>query len=465
MYSKKVAIIGAGPAGLVAAKECLEQGLKPVIYETKAELGGLWHPVTGSTWLGMKTNISKLTSVFTDFPWPNHSNEFPTQQEMFAYLHSYADKYQIKQYIRFNCPVRLLEQNGSQWQINTDNFATETYDFVIIASGIFSKPHMPIKTDNNVMHSSEYKTTTQVTGKNVIVYGGGFSGVEIAAAIAEHAQSVTHVIRSPHWVIPRYIGEQLQPLDKVFYNQANRVNPNECLLKTAEENAKINSYMATLSKSQTLDPTSPLYINPTSANPAKVAISDHYLDLVNAGKISVQSSDYVSDQYDLKIYCTGYQLSLNYMHPDILKALQFNNEDLLQPILLHKCTWNPNLPNMAFIGVYRGPYLPIMELQSKWAAQVFSNNLNLPSKIVMQNSIAQEQAIRDLPKNSRPQFPHGDYLGLKNDLIAILASRHNMLHGYNICKKKLALLTIVAGIATYGIKDQVYKYVNKLPNF
>jgi dimethylaniline monooxygenase (N-oxide forming) len=462
----KVAIIGAGPAGLVAAKECLANGLVPIVFESQPEIGGLWNPKTGGTWSGLKTNISTLTSVFPDFPWPEQANEFPTQLEMFQYLNDYADQYQIKQYIRFNCAVESLAQNCIQWQINSTIFGTECYDYVIIASGIFSKPYMPVESSTNVIHSSEYKSPQQAAGKNVIVYGGGFSGVDIAAAIAEHAQSVIHIVRSPHWIIPRYIGEQLQPLDKVFYNQANRVIPEECILKTEEENIKVNSYMATLAKTQTQDPSSPLYINPTSRYPAKVAISDTYLNLVASGKISVKAHPYESNNCDLKIYCTGYQLNLNYMHPDILKVLQFDSKDQLQPILLHKCTWHPSLPNMAFVGVYRGPYLPIMEQQAKWAALVFSNKLSLPDKASMHNSLLQEKATRDLPKALRPQFPHGDYIGLRNDLTKIVsAPRHGILHGYNLHNQRLALLKAVASVATYGLKEQVSKYVNKLRNF
>lgn len=462
MHNKKVAIIGAGPAGLVAAKECLEQELEPIIYESKATLGGLWHPETGSTWIGMKTNISTLNSVFPDFPWPEHANEFPSQQEMYEYLHKYADAYKLKQYIRFNCATELLERNNNKWQISTTRFGTESYDYVIIASGIFSKPYMPVKPNSNVIHSSDYKTPSQVSGKNVVIYGGGFSGVEIAAAIAEHTP-VVHVVRSPHWIIPRYIGNQA--LDKVFYNQPDRINPHECSLKTAEENIKVNSYMATLAKSQILDASSPLYINPTSSYPAKVAISDNYMEMLAAGKISVKAPPYEAKQSDLKIYCTGYQLSLDYMHSDILKVLQFNSEDQLQPILLHKCTWHPNLPNMAFVGVYRGPYLPIMELQAKWIARIVCGKLEPPNNATMRESLAYEQKIRELPKHLRPQFPHGDYVGLKNDLIEILSCKRNMLHGYNLRNQRLTLAASIAAITTYGIKEQVNKHVNKLRNF
>jgi len=38
---KRVAIIGAGPAGLVSAKECLDQGLDVTIFEKTDRIGGL----------------------------------------------------------------------------------------------------------------------------------------------------------------------------------------------------------------------------------------------------------------------------------------------------------------------------------------------------------------------------------------------------------------------------------------
>jgi len=462
MLSKKVAIIGAGPAGLVSAKECLESGLEPVVFESQADIGGLWHPKTGSTWVGMRTNISTLTSVFPDFPWSDTADEFPTQAVMYEYLCRYADTYDLKNYIRFNCAVELLEQNGNKWQIKTQPFGTESYDFVIVASGIFSKPHMPIESSSNIMHSSEYKSVAQVKDKNIVIYGGGFSGVEIAAAIAEHAKSIVHIVRSPHWIIPRYIGNQ--PLDKVFYQQPNRSDPHENSLKTAEDNIKVNAYMATLSKSQTLDVNNPLYIDPTSSNPAKVAISDNYMGHVESGKIIVKKDIYADPNCDLKIYCTGYQLRLDYMHPDVKKTLQFA-EDQLQPILLHKCTWHPNLPNMAFVGMYRGPYLPIMELQAKWATQVFSGKLPRPTNAAMQISLAHEKKLRELPKQLRPQFPHGDYVGLRNDLTEVLKCRHNILHRYNLRTQRLKLVANVVALATYGVKQQVHTYVNKLRNF
>lgn len=465
---KRVAIIGAGPAGLVAAKEAIEHGLEPVVFEKHAELGGLWHPETGSTWHGLRTNLSKLTSAFPAFPWPENASEFPTQQEMYEYLHNYAKKYELRGYIKFNCTVQLIQQNVNKWLITADN-VSEEFEFVIIASGIFSTPYMPfeqsgVHTNSNieytVMHSSEYKNPNAIMDKDVLVFGGGFSGVDIATTIAKHARHVVHVIRTPYWIIPRYIDGK--PLDKVLYDQSNRYNPHENLFKTAEENIKTNAYMATLSPMQATDSSSALYIEPVkNSSPAKVAISDEYMNLVKTGKIVVKKTPITNHHCNFIIYCTGYRLNLNFLHNNILNALKFEN-DQLQPILLHKCTWHPKLPGMAFVGMYRGPYFPIMELQSKWAAKVFSKELTLPQDTVMHTSIAEEQKIRALPKSKRPQFPHGDYVGLRNDLTTEVNRKPNILYGYRFSTNKTKLAAVVAvGIASLGLGMAINKYAHK----
>jgi hypothetical protein len=76
--------------------------------------------------------------------------------------------------------------------------------------------------------------------------------------------------------------------------------------------------------------------------------------------------------------------------------------------------FHPDLPGLTFIGHYRGPGFPIMELQARWIARILAGELPLPNRAAMLDGIAQEQAIRSqLP---RPQFPHGDLVGLADGL-------------------------------------------------
>ena len=62
----KVAIIGAGPAGLSAAYHCLRNGLKPVIYEALPEAGGLLRSAIPTTRLPrdvLDAELSRLLSL------------------------------------------------------------------------------------------------------------------------------------------------------------------------------------------------------------------------------------------------------------------------------------------------------------------------------------------------------------------------------------------------------------------
>lgn len=85
---KRVAIIGSGPAGLVAAKTALESGLTPVIFDRKRTPGGLWAAGT-AIWDNMHTNVSRYSVSFSDFPWPANSSIIPSAKDVFNYLLRY----------------------------------------------------------------------------------------------------------------------------------------------------------------------------------------------------------------------------------------------------------------------------------------------------------------------------------------------------------------------------------------
>src|SRR5918992_228034 len=89
---RRVAVIGGGPSGLVAAKSLQEEGLEPVVFEQADGVGGQWHaPSTHSgVWPGMRANTSKTLDAFSDFPPAETLPMFPRVEELSDYLQSYA---------------------------------------------------------------------------------------------------------------------------------------------------------------------------------------------------------------------------------------------------------------------------------------------------------------------------------------------------------------------------------------
>jgi hypothetical protein len=138
--------------------------------------------------------------------------------------------------------------------------------------------------------------------------------------------------------------------------------------------------------------------------PPYAAVSDLYANFIRSGRITLYkghltsisgSSLKLSQQTSLPndithiIFSTGFRpsSSSSILPPSLLSELEFSETDHFLPILLHRATLHPALPNAAFVGYYRGPYWGIIELQAKWCAGLFSGRLPWPSVNEMKEGI------------------------------------------------------------------------------
>lgn len=420
-----VAIIGAGPSGLASAKEALANGLTPTVFEKDKTIGGLWKPETGSTWEGMQTNISHYTNMFSDFPWKEGSQDFPTQEEVYHYLVDYADHFKINPHLALSTEVKKVQQK-EKWTIEyvQDGISqSQEFDYVIVCSGIFSKAFIPEipgieKFKGEVIHSKDYKKPDAFEGRQVVVIGNAFSGCEIAASLAQKTDRIVHVQRRPMWIIPRYLEETI-PCDLRFYSRLMcQANPTvtEQLMNKGK-----NHWMQRLCARQEKIPA--LQVKTPFENPPFALISDHYLDAVETGKIRIQTGsihhveantihfqDQTTIAADALLFCTGYRTSIPFLDQTTQKKMGFAPDDPLQPLLLHQCVFPQDVPNLACVGLYRGPFFGVMELQARLATMSFAGKIPLPTAAEIEKGIQEEQIIRDqLP---RKQFPHGNYVQL-----------------------------------------------------
>ncbi|MES2345394.1 MAG: NAD(P)-binding domain-containing protein [Chlamydiota bacterium] len=422
-----VLIVGAGPAGIVAAKTAIECGLKPTVLEKNDRIGGLWRSDTGYVWNSMRTNISYSSCMFSDAPWKNPSGNFPKQIEVCNYLKNYAQHNNILKHIRFNADVGKLFRFNKKWHTEwyeNGAICQKEFDYGIVCSGIFSKPHIPTIPGLNtfagrISHSKDYKDPETFKNKKVVVVGNAFSGTEIAAEVSTQAEQTVHCANRAMWILPRHLpvrGTQ-QPWDLIFYRRSIVEESKKYSFKEKNEKTylrlqgitKQNQSVAELAV--TSDPTDPSY----------VTISDTYINQVKDAKIKVKYSkihkisertlifeDNTETSADELIFATGYEASLPFFGSDILEKLEFDSNNRFQPLLLDRCTFNPHLPNMAFVGMYRGPYFPIMELQARLACYVFSKKIEAVTQLQMEKGMELERRIRmQIP---RPQFPHGNYV-------------------------------------------------------
>jgi dimethylaniline monooxygenase (N-oxide forming) len=424
-----VAIIGGGPSGLTSAKAALENGLKPVVFEKAAQIGGLWKNKGGSTWDSMRTNISKYSCMFSDFPWPTNTPLFPSRDEFCAYFQNYAEKFDLKSHISLQSEVTHVRRSGDkwivEWRLNGSSNVLE-FDYLVVASGIFSKavhPKIPgLETFAGLqIHAKDYKNPSLFKGKKVVVIGNSFSGSEIAVEVSQVAERVEHAVRHPIWVLPRELPNPKDttkklPLDFMFYSRSAALRAKDVPID--EANRRKNWWFGSMTEQAKRAPG--FAPDAQSSEPPFVAISDAYLTQVDQERIQMKKeidkiqdtqvhfSDSSVSEPNALIFCTGYQVDLHFLEGEVLNRLEFHPDDQLQPLLAHMTVFVEGIPNMALVGMYRGPFLTHMELQAKWACGVFSGRLPVPSVDEIRAGVKKERSIRE--QTPRPQFPHGDYV-------------------------------------------------------
>jgi dimethylaniline monooxygenase (N-oxide forming) len=384
----------------------------------------------------MTTNLSKHSCCFSDFYHPATTPDFPGVSDVNAYLRQYAQKFKLENELRLNHRVLSLKPFENGWQVRfldkSGKQREEQFQAVVVASGFFSTAVIPVieglsSFRNPVLHSSDYRSRENFAGKNVLVVGNGLSGVEISADLCGAASSVTHLIRRPAWIVPRYLNDPKAlsplPLDLVFYRRAAAGKEP---VSQEEARRRRNRFLSRHSAQNELDAPE-LAIDPDSSEFVPVAISDRYVELFSKGALQVVRSEGIERfrhcsvitnegltlKPDVVIFATGYRFSLPFLDEDIKSKLLFEPADPLQPAILYQATCCRDLPQMAFTGTYKGPFFGAIELQARLAAALLSgrneiNNENYNAQI------AKELEIRNgLP---RPQFPRADYVGFCDSL-------------------------------------------------
>jgi len=97
---------------------------------------------------------------------------------------------------------------------------------------------------------------------------------------------------------------------------------------------------------------------------------------------NVYFNDYTSKRVDAIVFATGYQT-----HFPFFEKAQVPVKD--NYLGLYKHVFHPKYPNLAFVGVATivGAAFPLVEMQSRFIAEVFSKKIRLPARSEMQKSI------------------------------------------------------------------------------
>jgi thioredoxin reductase len=397
-FCPRVAIVGAGAAGLTAARAF--RHFKPVILEQSSQLGGVWryrgasqvHPM----YRGLRTNLPKELMAFYEFPFDDEETpaSFVAHHQVLEYLQRYCNHFQLSSLIRLNTTVERLEvlqdtassfcstwpriqlqyrTSSPQSETVTDDtdtnravepsafgLKTEVFDAVCICNGHYSLPFIPelpgLKDAERFgirfVHSIAYDSPEAFSGERVLCVGGRASGSDLARELSTHASAV-------------YLSDS-----------------------TYQRNEPWTQYGVTL-----LPRTVRILPNNTVEFFAKEGVGHS-----------------VTVQVDVIVFCTGYEYHFPFINPQVSNLQLHVGERRVAPLV--EQLWHAQVPNLAFLGLPHSvvPF-PLMELQAQACLYQWTHaGEGLPPTEEERMRVANEGATAEGPSGSgRVQDTH--YLG------------------------------------------------------
>jgi len=157
---KKIAVVGAGPAGLAAATVAAERGHEVTLFDSASEIGGQF-------------NIAKRV---------------PGKEEFFETLRYFGRKLQTT-----GVDVRLNQR------VSVDDLVGKGYDEVILATGIAPRtPAIPGIDNPKVLSYLDVILERKPVGKSVAVIGAGGIGFDVSEFLV-HQGVATSLDRDAFW--------------------------------------------------------------------------------------------------------------------------------------------------------------------------------------------------------------------------------------------------------------------------
>ncbi|MFV0514387.1 MAG: flavin-containing monooxygenase [Jhaorihella sp.] len=212
----RIALIGAGPTGLAAAKVLNELGIAFQGFELNGDVGGLWDIDAPRSTMYESAHLisSKRMTEFSDFPMDESVAEYPSHTEMKHYFRAFADRFDLRRHFRFGAEVMRTEPlggSGEGWRVDwRDAKGDHSAEFagVMIANGTLSEPNLPQfegHFDGELIHAAQYRRPEQFAGKRVLVVGGGNSGCDIAVDAIHHGLACDLSMRRGYHFVPKYV--------------------------------------------------------------------------------------------------------------------------------------------------------------------------------------------------------------------------------------------------------------------
>jgi cation diffusion facilitator CzcD-associated flavoprotein CzcO len=203
-----VLIIGAGISGIGAAAHLTRSQPEKsyLILEARDAIGGTWDLFR---YPGIRSDSDLHTFCYAFKPWLE-DKAIADGESILSYVRETAEEYGVPEHIRFGHKVTgaSWSSDDARWTITTEAGTEITATWLFCAGGYYNYdqgylPELPgvERFDGPIVHPQFWPEDLDYAGKRVVVIGSGATAMTVVPAMAEQADHVTLLQRTPTYVV------------------------------------------------------------------------------------------------------------------------------------------------------------------------------------------------------------------------------------------------------------------------